>query len=137
MTALNSIQGHLEFECESHVEFIVYEGDIISKIAWKKASRSYVQSVFKINARTPKSKISFIISGDNYTINDSICPSFLIFSTFSEILLGVLIEDLIKFWVVNSDIPVVESAVFFEEGRLFMNAQEKSGFYNVYFTVQY
>lgn len=131
LTAVNSVQGHLEFDFESHVEFIAFDGDMISKIIWNKISHSHIQSVFKINVRSLNSKISFIITGDKYTINDIVCPSFLIYTTFSEIFLGILIEDSIKFWVVNSDIPVVESAVFFEDGRLFMNAREKSGFYLV------
>jgi hypothetical protein len=131
LTGISNIQGHLEFDSEYCIEFVIFDGDTISKIIWNKASRSHTQNIFKINMRTPHNKISLITQGDNYTINDVMCPSFLIYTTFSEIFLGVLVEDVIKFWAVNSDVSVVESAVFCEEGRLFMNARERSGFYSV------
>lgn len=128
-----SIQGHLEFEYESFIEFIAFDGDVISKIIWNKISHSHTQNIFKINTRIPNNRITCMIVGDKYTINDENCPSFLIFTAFSEIFLGVLLEDSIKFWAVNSEVSCVESAVHFEEGYVFMNAQEKSGFYTVNF----
>ena len=136
-TGISGFQGHLEFENESHIEFIIFDEDKISKITWNKSSRSHVQSIFKINSRASNYRISFLITGDCFTINNILCPSFMIYSVSSEIFLGVLIEDSIKFWTISSDAARIESAIVFEEGRLYMNAGERSGFYMVHFIPEF
>lgn len=132
ISGLKTIQGHLEFSDETNFTFLAFEDDKISKIEWNRALHSYRQSIYKIKTRSASSAISFMISGENYLINDAICQSIILFTASSEIMIGILIEDSIKFWSFTCDTSAVDSAVFSEElGLLYLNSHEKSGFFSV------
>lgn len=131
MTDLFCIQGHIEIDDENHFHLIAYNNDLVSKISWNKHTRSYIKSIFKIKSKAVDYFFSCAIVGEKYTINDEICPSFLLFSS-TEIILGVLIEGSIKFWYISHDISAVESASFSEDiGLFYLNSRNSSGFYTV------
>lgn len=126
------IQGHVEFEDETKVDFILFDGDLVSKITWNKISRSHVQNIYKIKIRSNSTALTAIVAGESYVINDAVCPSFILFFASSEVILGVLIEGSVKFWTLSCDLPPIESAAFSEElGVYYLNAWEKSGFFTV------
>lgn len=105
---------------------------MVSKITWNKISRTHVQSIYKIKTRSNSTVLTAIVAGEGYVINDTVCPSFILFYASSEVILGVLIEDSVKFWTLNCDLPSIESAFFSEElGLYYLSAWEKSGFYTV------
>lgn len=114
------------------IDFIVFNCDLISKITWNKISRSHSQNFYKIKTRYNSNMLASIIAGEKYIINDVTCSSFILFSASSEVILGVLIEDSVRFWTVNCETSSIESALYSEEmGLLYLNSREKSGFYTV------
>ena len=114
------------------IDFIIFDGDLISKVTWNKVSRTHNQNVYKIKTRHNSKMLAFIIAGEKYIINDVMCPSFILFYTSSEVILGVLVGDSVKFWTVNCETSSIESALYSEElSVLYLNSQEKSGFYTV------
>lgn len=132
MTGLKTFQGHIVFEDKIKIDFILFDDDLISKVTWNKVSRTHSQNLYKIKTRQTNNFLAFIIAGEKYIINDDICSSFILFSASSEVILGVLIEDSVKFWTLNCETSSIESAQFSEELSLFyLNSHEKSGFYTV------
>jgi hypothetical protein len=132
LSGLKTIQGQIIFEDDTKIDFIVFNGDLISKVTWNKVSRTHNQNFYKIKMRHKNNILAFIIAGEKYIINDDICSSFIIFSASSEVILGVLIEDTVKFWTVNCEISSIESALYSDEmSLLYFNSREKSGFYIV------
>lgn len=129
---IECVYGNIESFSEDTVDFICFEGDVISKLTYNLVSNAYKTTIFKIKSRTAKNHITLITFAEKYVINDVTCPSFLIFTKSSEVFLGVLLESSIKFWSVACDANNVESALFSEElGLLFLNSRERSGFYSV------
>lgn len=132
LTGMNYIQGHIQLEDENNVHLIAYHNDSVSKISWNKHTRSCKRNIFKMKTRSAFSGFSFGTNGEKYTINDELCPSFVLFSASGEFILGVLIEDSIKFWSISHEISQVYSASFSDElGLLYLNSQNSSGFYTV------
>lgn len=132
LSGLQSIQGHISFEYGAKIDFIAFNGDLLSKTTWNKASRSHIQSIYKIKTRYSCNVLASIIAGEKYMINDVACPSFILFSASSEVTIGVLIENYVKFWTVNCETFCIESALYSEEMCvLYLNSREKSGFYTV------
>ena len=132
LPGMNYIQGHVEIEDETHVHLIAFHNDTVSKISWNNLTRSCKRSIFKIKTRSVNCSFSYGVIGEKYTINDVLCPSFILFSSVAEIVLGVLIQNSIKFWSISHEISPVCSASFSDElGLLFLNSQNSSGFYTV------
>ena len=132
LTGMAYIQGHIELEDENNVYLIAFHTYTLSKISWNKHTRSCKRNIFKIKPRTANSGFSFGVIGEKYTINDELCPSFILFTSSAEIVLGVVIEDSIKFWSISHEMSHVYSASFSDElGLLYLNSQNSSGFYTV------
>lgn len=132
LMTLKTIQGFVFFEDDMKIDFILFDGDLVSKVTWNKISRTHNQNVYKIKTRHNSKILAFIIAGEKYIINDVICPSFILFSASSELILGVLVEDSAKFWTMNCETSSIESALYSEEmSLLYLNSREKSGFYTV------
>ena len=115
LTGMNYIQGHIQLEDENNVHLIAYHNDSVSKISWNKHTRSCkgTFSKWKPDMHFPDSLSES--TGKKYTINDELCPSFVLFSASGEFILGVLIEDSIKFWSISHEISQVYSASFSDE----------------------
>ena len=134
LTYFKTIQGHIVFEDEFEINLIIFDGEYLAKVAWNKVSRTNSQAFYKIKSRQNFIMPAFIITGEKYIINDALCSSFLIFSANSDIFLGVLIEESVKFWTVTCETSSIESALYSEElGLFYLNSREKSGFYAVKF----
>lgn len=129
---MNYISGHFEVEDEINVHLIAFHNDIVSKNSWNKLTRSCKNSIFKIKTKAVNNSFSFGVIGAKYSINDELCQSFLLFNSSSEIILGVLIDDSIKFWSISHELSPVVSASFSDElGLLYLNSHSSSGFYTV------
>lgn len=137
LAGINYISGHLEVEDEINVHLIAFHNDVVSKISWNKLTRSCKNSIFKIKTKAVNNGFSFGVIGEKYTINDELCQSFLLFNSSSEIILGVLLEDSIKFWSISHELSPVFSASFSDElGLLYLNSHSSSGFYTVVFRLE-
>lgn len=109
---------------------------MIVKLDWDGLTRNFKQTCYKLKTRSGPSKITFIIPGEEYTINDYDCSSMIIFTDSSEILLGILIEDSIKFWTLSHDLEIVNSANYSKElGALFIHSSIMSGIFSVYISI--
>jgi len=126
------LHGHTEFQNAENIEFLVFESDNIIRVTWDKSSHCFKQFPYKIKMSRCSDYIVNMVSGEKYSINESTCPSFLAFTKCSEVFLGIIIEDTIKFWSVSCDLRVVESSIFCEELDIFfLSSRDKSGFYSV------
>lgn len=105
------------------------------KVSYNFNTRNHQVAVFKIRSRGLHPQFISCIWGQKYVINDVLCPSFIVFtSSSSELLLGIITEDSIKFWNLNCDLARVESAIFSEELNLFfMSSSDKSGYFSIDF----
>lgn len=138
INGLLCMTGGLVIRSEINLSFLCYNHDIIVKLDWDILTRNFKQNCYKLKIRSGTSRITLIIPGEEYTINDYDCSSVIIFTDASEILLGIFIEDTIKFWALSHDIEYVVSANYSKElGALFIHSTVKSGIYAVYLCIQF
>ena len=129
---IKSIMGHIEFENSDFIEFLSFGSQYIIRVSWGKDLNAFKQSSYKINTSRSSDFIVNLVAGEKYSINDVICPSFLIFTKYCEAFIGIMIEDTIKFWSISCDLATIDNSLFCEELELFvLNSRVKSGFYSV------
>ena len=134
INGLLTMTGSLLIRSDINSSFLCYNHDIIVKLDCNFSTRNFKQTCYKLKTRSGPSRITLIIPGEEYAINDCDCSSMIIFTDASEIFLAIIIEESIKFWALSHNLAIVESANYSKElGALFIHSTNKSGLFSVKF----
>lgn len=101
-------------------------------VTFHAVTRRFKSCVFKLRNRASTNFFSHLLFGPSYNLNDTLCPSFMLFGPESEVIMGILYTETIKFWNVSSELQDIHSGVYAEDyGLFFCSSLSKSAFLNV------
>lgn len=117
---------------EDRVGYIAVDDDCIIYATFSTTNYRFKSSVFRIRNRSSFKPFSLIMSGPSYILNDSTCPSFLLFGSDGEVIMGIIYAETIKFWNVSSELADVQAGTYSDDsGLFFCSSLSKSAFMEV------
>jgi hypothetical protein len=112
------------------MHWILIEGPRTVQVTWT-SQHHFTRSVYSFKEGRHDGFQS-CCAGSLYNVDGSDCPSFFIFTSGRDAVLGIVLEDRLRFWNVDCDVPGASAAVYMETfGMLYLSSVDEAAFVNV------